>query len=100
MEKEIIWSQTAQNQLEKIYFYLLKQSKNNGISNKVIDAIYNSVTILKTNWKIYELDEMKAFNNGNYRAYEIYSYRISYKITSTEIQILRIRHTSRNPKIL
>jgi plasmid stabilization system protein ParE len=100
MEKEIIWSKTAQNQLEKIYFYLLKQSKDNGISNKVIDAIYNSVTILKTNWEIYELDEMKASNKGNYRAYEIYSYRISYKITSTEIQILRIRHTSRNPKIL
>lgn len=43
---------------------------------------------------------MKEFNNGNYRAYELYSYRISYKITSTEIQILRIRHTSRNPKVL
>ncbi|MFQ6599426.1 type II toxin-antitoxin system RelE/ParE family toxin [Flavobacterium sp. C3NV] len=100
MEKEIIWSKTAENQLEKIYFYLLKQSKNSELSNKVIDAIYNSVTILRTNWEIYELDEMKEFNNGNYRAYEIYSYRISYKISPTEIQILRIRHTSRNPKTL
>lgn len=39
MEKEIIWSKTSRNQLEKIYFHLLKQSKNSGISNKVIDAI-------------------------------------------------------------
>ncbi|WP_433766138.1 hypothetical protein [Flavobacterium ginsenosidimutans] len=30
----------------------------------------------------------------------MYSYRISYKITSKEIHILRIRHTSRNPKKL
>ncbi|WP_370635877.1 type II toxin-antitoxin system RelE/ParE family toxin [Flavobacterium sp. JAS] len=49
---------------------------------------------------MYELDEMKISNNGDYRAYEIYSYRISYKVKSKEIHILRIRHTSRNPKKL
>ncbi|MFB9079506.1 type II toxin-antitoxin system RelE/ParE family toxin [Flavobacterium procerum] len=98
MEKEIIWSKTALNQLEKIYFHLFKKSKSENVSNKVIDTLYNSVTILKTNWEVYELDEMKISNTGNYRAFEIYSYRISYKITSNEIHILRIRHTSRNPK--
>ena len=100
MEKEIIWSETAQNQLKKIYNYLSKKSKNEDISNKVIDKIYNSVTILSTNWEIYELDEMKISNKGDYRAFEIYSYRITYKITLKQIQILRIRHTSRNPKKL
>lgn len=98
MEKEIIWSITAQNQLEKIYFHLFKETKSKNIPNKVIDIIYNSVSILSTNWEIYELDEMKISNNGDYRAYEIYSYRISYKVKSKEIHILRIRHTSRNPK--
>jgi addiction module RelE/StbE family toxin len=100
MEKEIIWSETAQNQLKKIYKYLSKKSKNEDISNKVIDKIYNSVTILSTNWEIYELDEMKISNKGNYRTFEIYSYRVTYKITLKQIQILRIRHTSRNPKKL
>ena len=100
MEKEIIWSETAHNQLKKIYKYLSKKSKSEDISNKVIDKIYNSVTILSTNWEIYELDEMKISNKGNYRAFEIYSYRITYKITLKQIQILRIRHTSRNPKKL
>ncbi|TDO70460.1 plasmid stabilization system protein ParE [Flavobacterium chryseum] len=100
MEKEIIWSNTAQNQLKKIYFYLVKQSKNIQTPNKVVSAIHSSVTILQTNWEIYELDEMKKSNDGNYRAFEIYNYRISYKITPNEIQILRIRHTSRNPKTL
>ncbi len=100
MEKEIIWSKTAQNQLEKIYFYLLKESKNDRISNKIIDIVYNSVSILSTNWEIYELDEMKISNNGDYRAFEIYSYRISYKITSGAIPVLRIRHSNRSPKIL
>ncbi|WP_394776674.1 type II toxin-antitoxin system RelE/ParE family toxin [Flavobacterium sp.] len=100
MEKEIIWSIIAQNQLEKIYFYLLKKSKTERIPVKIIDSITNSVTILIKNWEIYELDEMKISNNGNYRAFEISNYRISYRITSKTIQILRIRHTSRNPKVL
>ena len=100
MEKEIIWSETAQNQLKKIYTYLSKKSKSVDISNKIIDKIYNSVTILSTNWEIYELDEMKISNKGNYRAFEIYSYRITYKLTIKQIQILRIMHTSRNPKKL
>ncbi len=98
MEKKIIWSKTSLNQLEKIHSHLFKKLKSKNIPNKVIDVIYNSVSILNTNWEIYELDEMKIPNHVNYRAYEIYSYRISYKITSKEIHILRIRHTSRNPK--
>lgn len=100
MEKKIIWSKAAQNQLEKIYFHLFEETKSKNIPNKVIDTIYNSVTILGTNWEIYELDEMKIPTNVKYRAYEIYSYRISYRITSENIYILRIRHTSRNPKKL
>lgn len=100
MEKEIIWSKTALEQLESIYFYLIKTTKSKTTSNKVVDTIYDSVTILKSNWEIYELDKMKKSNSGNFRAYEIYNYRISYKITTNEIFIVRIRHTKRNPKSL
>ncbi|WP_433765882.1 hypothetical protein [Flavobacterium ginsenosidimutans] len=53
MEKEIIWSKAAKNQLEKIYFHIFKESKSRNISNKVIETIYSSVTIVKTNWEIY-----------------------------------------------
>lgn len=100
MEKEIVWTETAQNQLEDIYFYLLEITKSNSIPEKVVETIYNSVSILKTNSEIYEWDEMKQPNSIDYRAYEIYNYRISYKITNDFIYILRIRHTSRNPKNL
>ena len=41
---------------------------------------------------------MKYSKEDNFRAFEIYKYRISYKITSDTIYILRVRHTSRNPK--
>lgn len=98
MEKEIVWTGTAQNQLENIYFYLLDETKAFTIPDKVIDAIVNSLKTLKTDWEIYEIDKMKIPIDINYRAFEKYSYRISYKITSEIIYITRVRHTSRNPK--
>ncbi|WP_026705655.1 type II toxin-antitoxin system RelE/ParE family toxin [Flavobacterium soli] len=98
MEKEIVWTETALEQLQDIYFYILEESKSFSIADKVIDRIMDSVTILKSRWEIYEIDEMRLPNSHDYRAFEIYSYRISYKVTDTSIFIIRIRHTSRNPK--
>lgn len=54
--------------------------------------------ILKTNCEIFEIDEMRIPVDENYRAFEKFSYRISYKIDFNKIYILRIRHTSKNPK--
>ena len=98
MEKEIVWTETALNQLEEIYFYILEHSLSCIISDKVIDNIFVATSVLKKNWDIYEIDEMKLPNDLNYRAIEIYSYRISYKITNENIYIIRVRHTSRNSK--
>ncbi len=98
MEKEIIWTKTSQDQLEKIYFYLLEETKSFEIADKVLDALVSAVEILKYSWEIYETDEMRIPVNENYRAFERFSYRISYRIDSEIIYILRIRHTSRNPK--
>jgi plasmid stabilization system protein ParE len=98
MEKEIIWTQTSQNQLEDIYFHLLEETKSFEIADKVIDSLVASVEILKNNWEIYETDEMRIPIDENYRAFEKFSYRISYKIDSDKIYIIRVRHTSRNPK--
>ncbi len=98
MEKEIIWTETSLNQLENIYFYLLEETKSFEIADKVIDSLISSVEILKSDWEIYEIDEMRIPKDSNYRAFEKFSYRISYKIDLDKIYIIRIRHTSRNPK--
>jgi plasmid stabilization system protein ParE len=59
MEKEIVWTASAQNQLEDIYFYILENSKSFTVSDKVVDTIVDAVSILKTYWEIYEIDEMR-----------------------------------------
>lgn len=100
MEKEIVWTETALKQLEDIYFYLLQETKSFEISDKVVDTITNSVDILKTNFEIYEVDEMRIPIHSKYRVFEKFSYRISYKIAQDFIYIIRVRHTSRKLKYL
>ena len=46
---------------------------------------------------MYPLDKYRKNNDGSIRAFEKYSYRVAYQITKTEIRILRIRHTGREP---
>jgi plasmid stabilization system protein ParE len=98
MGTKIIWSSDALEQLEDIHFYILFESKSIRIADKVIDTIFESTEILKTKPEIYKLDSKKSNNDGSFRAYFVYDYMISYQITPNQIQILRVRHTSRKPK--
>ena len=74
MEKTIVWTEIALNQLETIYFYILESSKSVSIADKVIQNIMDAVSILNKNSEIYETDEMKYSKEDNFRAFEIYKY--------------------------
>ena len=47
---------------------------------------------------MYKADKLKTNNDGSYRAFELYRYRIAYRFIEKEIRIFRVRHTSREPK--
>lgn len=98
MGKKIIWSSNALEQLEDIHFYILFESKSIQVADKVVDKIFDSTEILKSKPEIYKLDAKKDNNDGSFRVYFVYDYMISYRITPENIQILRVRHTSRKPK--
>jgi plasmid stabilization system protein ParE len=94
---ELIWSPTAMKDLKRVYVHIKKESTVS--AKKVITSIMDEVEKLVIHPKIFELDRFKNNNTGNYRAFEKYHYRISYKLTATEIHILRVRHTSKDPLI-
>ncbi|MNX36785.1 Plasmid stabilization system protein [compost metagenome] len=100
MEKKIIWSYDALEQLEDIHFYIYFESKSIQIADKVIESIFDSTEILKTNPETYKLDKQKINNDGSFRVYLIYNYSISYQITKNTILILRVRHNARKSKKL
>ena len=92
---KVIWSDLAKEQLKEIYKYIKKDSETN--AKKVRTKILESTRILGSGKEIYKADEFKQDNKGSYRAYVVYNYRITYKIELDRVEILRVRHTSREP---
>ena len=98
MGKKIIWSKDALDQLEDIHFYIFFESKSITIADKVVNTIFESTEILKTQPEIYKLDKQKTNNDGSFRVYSVYDYAVSYQITNDKIYILRVRHNARKSK--
>lgn len=65
----------AKEQLKEAFKYIKKDSEAN--AKKVRSKILDSTRILGSGKEIYRADELKIGNNGNYRAYVVYSYRIN-----------------------
>ena len=95
MVRKIVWDKEAILQMEKIYEYLRTHSLQS--ANKVRKSIKEKIRDLSKHPEIYSLDRFKNDNDGSIRAFEKYSYRVTYKVNDAEIIIARVRHTSREP---
>lgn len=92
----VFWDIEATKHLREIYKYI-KMSSPEG-AKKVRDEIFDVIKKLPANPEMFPVDDLKENNDGNYRVFYIYSYRIVYKIAPDSILILRVRHTSREPE--
>lgn len=94
---KISWDRKALDNLKEILTHLAKQSEQ--APRIVKSAILSRLDVIKTNPLICELDKLKDAHQKDFRAFVVYSYRITYqiKIDNKEIRILRVRHTSREP---
>jgi len=95
MVRKIVWDKEAILQMEEVYEYLKERSLQS--ANKVRKSIKEKAQGLSKHPEIYPLDRFMKDNDGSIRAFEKYSYRITYKAKETEIIIARVRHTSREP---
>ena len=94
---KIIWDRNALDNFKEILDYLGKQSVQ---APKIVKAgITARIEAIKINPLITEFDKLKDSPNKDFRAFVIFSYRVTYQIKTEikEIRILRIRHTSREP---
>lgn len=92
----LVWDKVALNHLKEIYDYL-KTTDNLEHAKEVKDTILKITKKLPANPNLYEQDRFKSDNDGSFRAFEKFKYRVVYKITEDQIRILRVRHTSREP---
>jgi plasmid stabilization system protein ParE len=93
--RTIVWSRNVADKYYEILDFLEKKAPEALpiVGNALLDII-DSLTIRCNS---HPADRYKKNNDGSYKAAIIYSYRISYQVKNTNINILRIRHTSREP---
>jgi plasmid stabilization system protein ParE len=94
--KKIIWSATALKQFKTAINYIAEDSVQN--AEKVRIEILKKIEKLSLHPEFYPSDKYKINNDNSYRAFELYHYRIAYRITKKEIRIFRVRHTGREPR--
>jgi plasmid stabilization system protein ParE len=92
----LVWDKIALDHLREIYDSL-KMGNNLEFAKEVKNAILKTTKELVDNPFIYEQDRFKFDNDGSFRAFEKFKYRVVYKITTTQIRIIRVRHSSREP---
>ena len=94
---KIIWDVQALEHFKEILEYLNEQS--NQAPKIVKKAIFDRITTIKKNPLVSEKDKLRNPPSKDYRAFIVFSYRITYQIQNEakEVRILRIRHTSREP---
>lgn len=92
----LLWTNRAEQQLKATYDYISKDSIVS--ARKVIFEIAEAVKKATTNAELYRPDKYKLNNDGTYRAFELHSYRISYRFKDNMIRVLQVRHTSRKPR--
>ncbi len=90
-----VWSKRARVELQKAFEFIAIESPQNAL--KVTNTIVDLSLELPKHPSKHPLDKYKVNNDDSWRAFEKYHYRISYRITSKEIRIVRLRHTSRSP---
>jgi len=91
----VIWDKSAKTQLRKAYNRIKKESLQG--AEAVKNGILEYVGEIPEEPYSYPPDKFKTGNPGNYRAFEKFNYRIAYKVTEENIQVLRVRHVKREP---
>jgi plasmid stabilization system protein ParE len=95
-KREIVWTKRACTALVAAFEYIQNHSIAN--ADKFLTEINSMVREIPNHPEIYRPDKFKRNNDGRFRAFEKYSYRIAYMITDSEIVILRIRHVKQEPQ--
>ncbi len=91
----IKWNKKAVKQFDDLIKYIEQDSPMG--AEKVKKEILLKIDSLLRHPEKCNPDKFKLNNDGTFRAFELYSYRISYRFILNDIRIIRIRHTKMNP---
>ena len=93
----IYWDQNALRNFLKILDFISEDSVIN--AKRVKTRINNIVKAIPFHPYMFKEDELRFKNDGSFRVFTKNKIRVSYQISATVIRIVRIRHTSQEPKL-
>ncbi len=95
IERKILVSEKAINQINEIYAYIKQNSKDNAV--KVRRKIKETIANLSVLPEAYPRDWFLDQTVGEFRFALVFVYKIVFEVSETEIIILQIFHTAQNP---
>lgn len=93
---EIIWTKLAVNQLERAVKYI-REEQGRFYAELVLNKILNSAGHLEFFPKSGAIEPLLKHKKAEYRYVVVWSYKIIYKVTSSQVIISRVFHTSQHP---
>ena len=93
--RKIVWDKQAINYFQSAVEYIHQESPKN--ADKVRQGILDKIFELSIRPEIHPPDKYKLNNSGQYKAFELYRFRIAYLVKEDEIIISRIRNTNQEP---
>jgi plasmid stabilization system protein ParE len=93
--RSVIWDKSAVKYLKSAIEFIRKDSPQN--AEKLKSELKASILSLSDNPEKNPPDKYRTNNDGSFRAFELYKFRISYYVSATEIRIVRIRHARQEP---
>jgi plasmid stabilization system protein ParE len=95
-KRKIKWDKPAIVYFRQAISYVRKDSPKN--ADKIKSEILAKIGELSYRPDIHAPDKYKRKSKGNYRAFELHRYRITYLVKDDEIIITSMRHTRQKPK--
>ena len=96
MKRTVRWTKVAIRQFHAAIDYIRQDSVQG--AEKVRSTILTKVNQPSNDTMVHRKDPYKKDNDGSFLYFETEKYRIAYQVRESEVIIIRVRHTSREPK--
>lgn len=96
---EVIWTKKAFGQLERAIKYIVEE-QGESYADIVLRKILEATDSLQYSPSMGTEEPLLAHKKFTYRFIVVWSYKIIYRTTKTQVIISRVFHTSRNPSKL
>ena len=95
-QRKVTWTKKATRQFNNAIEYIRQQSEQN--AEKVKEKILEKVNQLSDDKVVHRRDPYKENNDGTFLYFEVLKHRIVYHVRPDEVIIIRVQHTSMDPK--